>query len=161
MAAPRRPSKATLDLWRQWLRANRLLVDRLDEDLRAACGITLDQYDVLVQLAEAPGARRRMSDLADALLLARSSCTRLVGRLEDDGLVQRHADESDGRVTWAVLTAAGRRRLRRAALVHLGGIEDGFGRHVRREDHGVIGRVLGRMLAEGSGQRPSTDTVES
>jgi DNA-binding MarR family transcriptional regulator len=161
MAAPRRPSEATLDLWRRWLRANRLLGDRLDADLRAACGITLDEYDVLVQLGEASGARRRMSDLADALLLARSSCTRIVGRLEADGLVRRHADERDGRVTWAVLTRDGKRRLRRAAVVHLRGVQDGFGRHVRPEDHAALDRVLARMLAGGADQPPSTDTVVS
>jgi DNA-binding MarR family transcriptional regulator len=161
MAPRRRPTEATLDVWRRWLRANRLLVDRLDQDLRDACGITLEQYDVLVQLGEAPGARRRMSDLADALLLARSSCTRIVGRLEADGLVQRQADEDDGRVTWAVLTTAGRRRLRRAAVVHLRGVQEGFGRHVHREDHAAIDRVLGRMLTDGAGQARSTDTVLS
>jgi DNA-binding MarR family transcriptional regulator len=142
-----RPTSAELDVWRRWLRAQRRLVDRLDRELRSATGLTLEQYDVLVQLANAPGARAHMSELADAVVLARSSCTRLIDRLEADGLVAREPDASDGRAVWAILTPRGRGRLRRAAAVHLAGVRAGFTAHLHGDDTRRLGAFLDRVLA--------------
>ena len=84
--------------------------------------IPLGSYDVLVQLAEAPNNRLRMSDLAEAVLLSRSGLSRLVDRLQKDGLVQREPDPLDARGLYTVLTEKGRATLRDAALVHLAGV---------------------------------------
>src|SRR5206468_9698865 len=78
--------------------------------------------DVLVQLAEAPGHRLRMSELAEAVLLSRSGLSRLVDRLQKDGLVLREPDPCDARGLFTVLTDKGRDTLRDAAQVHLAGI---------------------------------------
>jgi DNA-binding MarR family transcriptional regulator len=142
-----RPSAERLEVWRRWLLAQKVLVERLDRDLRERCDMTLEDYDVLVQLAQQPSARARMSDLADALLLARSSCTRIVSRLEDVGWVRRDPDADDRRVVWATLTSTGQRRLRRAAVVHLGGVQDAFARHLTANDVGRLDVVLERILA--------------
>ncbi len=77
---------------------------------------------MLVQLAEAPGNRLRMSELAEAVLLSRSGLTRLVDRLQKDGLVQRQPDPDDARGMYTVLTAKGRDTLRDASRVHLAGV---------------------------------------
>lgn len=124
-----RPSPATLGAWRAFLEAHAALTRRLDQELRQAHDLALTSYDVLLQLSEA-GGRLRMSDLADAVLLSRPNCTRLVDRLVHEGLVDREADPSDARVRWARLTPEGRRRFRRAAATHLAGIEQHFGRHL-------------------------------
>jgi DNA-binding MarR family transcriptional regulator len=147
---PSRPSAETLEVWQDWLRAHRLLVQRLDRELREQGGLTLDDYDVLVQLAQAPARRMRMSALADAVLLARSSCTRIVGRLEDRGWVVRTDDEDDGRVVWAELTLAGRSLQRRAALVHLRGVQAHFGRHLGARDAECIGTFSRRVISGAS-----------
>ena len=102
-----RPSAERLEVWQRWLRAQKILVERLDRELRDESDMTLEDYDVLVQLAQQPGGRARMSDLADALLIARSSCTRIVGRLEELDWVRRDPDAGDRRVVWATLTAVG------------------------------------------------------
>jgi len=94
---------------------------RLDAELVAEHGLPLVHYDVLVQLAEAGGARR-MSDLANAVLLSRSGLTRLVDQLERQGLVSRRRSAADARGIEAVLTGAGRDRLRAAAPTHLRGV---------------------------------------
>ena len=61
-------------------------LDRLlDEDLRAEHDLSLAEYDALLQLAEAPGRRLRMHQLADRVLLSRSGVTRLIDRLVRDG----------------------------------------------------------------------------
>jgi DNA-binding MarR family transcriptional regulator len=143
----RRPDPEVLDLWQGWLRAHQLLTVRLDDELRSSTGMTLEEYDVLVQLAQSDERRLRMSALADALLIARSSCTRLVARLVDEGWVEREADPADGRVVWVALTAAGRAALRRAAIVHLAGIDEHFARHLQRDDATRLGALVDRLLA--------------
>jgi len=67
-----------------------------------------------------------MSELADRLLLSRSGATRLVDRLEVDGLVARVSCDTDRRGQWAQLTEAGHRRLREASPTHLRGVEEHF-----------------------------------
>jgi DNA-binding MarR family transcriptional regulator len=155
-----RPDDATLDAWQAWLRAHRLLAGTLDRELRASGEMTLDDYDVLVQLAQAPGRRMRMSDLAAALLLARSSCTRIVDRLEERGWVQRRHDDADGRVLWAFLTVDGRDALRRAAVVHLAGVQQHFGRHLDEREVAVLGESARRIVEAAQSGRASTDTLE-
>jgi DNA-binding MarR family transcriptional regulator len=144
-----RPSAEALDAWRSWLLAHRRVTHQLDRELRDRAGLSLDDYDVLVQLALAADRRLRMSDLADALLLARSSCTRIVGRLEARGWIQRTPDEEDGRVVWAALSSAGRAVQRRAAVIHLAGVQMHFGRHLRAGDATTIGALSARMISGG------------
>ena len=139
------PTDASMAAWRSFLEAHAAVTRRLDEELQAAAGLPLSWYDVLVQLQEA-GGRRRMSDLADAVLLTRSNCTRLVDRMEREGLVARHADADDARSRWAVLTAAGSKRLADAAPVHLDGIERMFARFLTDADTKRFSRGFGAMV---------------
>ena len=75
------------------------------DGLRAlAVDLPLTSYEVLINLQAAPGRRRRMAELADGVLLSRSGTTRLVDRLERDGLLERDVCDSDGRGCFAVLT---------------------------------------------------------
>lgn len=119
------PRPAPLVAWQRFLEVHSIVTALLDDELQAEHSLPLPWYDVLVQLSEADG-RRTMSDLADAVLLSRSNCTRLVDRMERDGLVIRQADAGDARVRWAVMTAAGRKALDAAAPLHLDGIERYF-----------------------------------
>jgi DNA-binding MarR family transcriptional regulator len=115
-----------LDTWRAFLAAHALLTRRLDEDLRAEEGLTLGEYSALLQVAEAPGRSLRMNQLATGIFLSRSGVTRLIDRLEADGLIQRSTCTDDGRGALAVLTDAGLDRLRAAADTHLAGIAQYF-----------------------------------
>lgn len=121
-----RPTKAALATWRTLLHVHVELTTQLDEELRAATGLPLEWYDVLLQLTE-HGGRLRMHELADAVLLSRSNCTRLVDRLESEGLVRREPDPDDARGRFAIVTNAGRALQRRAGKIHLEGIERHFG----------------------------------
>ena len=91
------------------------IMRRLENALLAAHDLPLASFDVLQQLAQAPEHRLRMNDLAVGVLLSRSGLTRLVDRLEREGLVVRNACPSDARGLFAVLTPAGRKRLTDAA----------------------------------------------
>ena len=115
-----------LAAWAGLLSAHRRLVLVLDAELEQATGLSLGDYDVLIQLAHAPEGRLRMSDLAEAVLLTRSGLTRLVDRLQERGLVERVRCPGDGRGLNAVLTDTGRERLQEAAPHHLAGVRRHF-----------------------------------
>ena len=116
------PSDWRLGVWRSFLRTHSSVVRRLERDL-ADLGTPLAWYDVLLQLAEAPQRRLRMAELAERVLLSRSGLTRLVDRLQAEGLVTREPFPGDARGTYTVLTLEGLARLRAAAPVHLAGVE--------------------------------------
>src|SRR3954464_3294866 len=82
-------SELELDAWRGFLRTYTTLVRDLDDELTERHGLPVSSYDVLVQLDEAPDGMLRMSHLADAVLLSRSGLSRLVTRLEGQGLLER------------------------------------------------------------------------
>jgi len=71
------------------LRVHSALVKQLDAELSSAHKLPLSSYEVLLNLEAAPGQKRRMAELADSVLLSRSGMTRLVDRLEKDGLLRR------------------------------------------------------------------------
>lgn len=134
-------------MWRKFLRVHAEVTRRLEADLLAEHQLSLGSYDVLVQLVEAPGHRLRMTELADAVLLSRSGLTRLVDRLEREGLVAREACPSDARGLFAVLTEAGYARLRSAARTHLQGVNDYVTARLEPAELAALGQLLGRLLA--------------
>ncbi|WP_206184517.1 MarR family winged helix-turn-helix transcriptional regulator [Thermoactinospora rubra] len=115
-----------LSLWRLLQRAQVRIAGRLEAELVEAHDLALASYEVLSQLAAAPGRRLRMNDLADRVLLSRSGLTRLVDRLQREGLVVREACESDARGLFAVLTGAGLDRLKEATPTYLRAVRTHF-----------------------------------
>jgi DNA-binding MarR family transcriptional regulator len=120
---------AELGAWRGLLRVHSALVKALDAELLATHGLPLTSYEVLINLQAAPGRRRRMAELAADVLLSRSGTTRLVDRLERDGLLVRDTCDSDGRGCFAVLTEQGEEVLAKARATHLEGVRERFLRH--------------------------------
>ncbi len=108
--------------WIGFLRLHTTLVRDLDAELRAAHGLPLTSFEVMNWLAYAPGRRIRMSVLADSVLLSLSGITRLVERLERDGLVMREPSAEDRRGAYAILTEAGFARLCQAQVTHAAGV---------------------------------------
>ncbi|CAN5178760.1 MarR family transcriptional regulator [soil metagenome] len=147
-AGDQRPSPAALHAWRTFLRAHALIVHQLEAELVAEEDLPLASYDVLLQLAEAPDRRLRMTELAGAVLLSRSGLTRLVDRLTRDGLVRRENCVDDGRGTYAVLTDAGLARLCKAAKVHLPGVRAHMTGHLRPEELETLAGLLDRLVTE-------------
>jgi DNA-binding MarR family transcriptional regulator len=125
-AQERQLSEAELAAWRGLLRAHSALVKALDSELELAHGLPLSSYEVLARLGNAEGGRVRMCELAESVLLSRSGLTRLVDRLERDGLVERGSCEHDARGAFAVITATGRAELDAARATHLDGVRRHF-----------------------------------
>jgi DNA-binding MarR family transcriptional regulator len=119
-------SEAELASWRGFLRVHAALERELDAELLANHGLPLSSYEVLLTVADAPGERMRMSEIADSVLLSRSGVTRLVDRLERDGLVERIPCEDDARGQYAVLTERGREAFDAARATHLAGVRQRF-----------------------------------
>jgi DNA-binding MarR family transcriptional regulator len=142
-------SDQQFEAWKAFLRAQSGLIRTLDRELMAEQGLPITFFDVLAQLSAA-GGQLRMSELADAVLLSRSGVTRLVDRMERDGLVRREQCETDRRASYATLTPEGKRAFKRAKPVHLRGIAEHFARHLGDEEAKTLAAALGRMV-------PSTD----
>lgn len=89
-------------------------------------GLSAVEFEVLTRLARSPGHQLRMTDLAAQTSLSTSGVTRVVDRMERDGLIQRRACRSDRRSSFAVVTAAGLERLDKILPGHLRIIEEWF-----------------------------------
>ena len=107
-----------LEAWISFLRAHASLTRNLSARLEADHGLTLNDYDVMVQLAYAPGRHLRRVDLARSVLLSPSGITRLLDGLEREGWVAKRNCDSDARVTYAVLTDTGLAKFKAARKTH-------------------------------------------
>lgn len=149
MARELKPTE--LRAWRAFLDAQATVLRRLEADLVAADGMTLAEFDVLIQLRLAPDHRLRMTDLSERVRLSPSGITRLVDRLAKTGLVKRGRCASDRRGTWAILTAAGRGRIDRVTPIHLRGVRDHFARRISAVQMSNLAAAL-----EGVARDPAT-----
>ena len=84
------------------------------------------EFEVLLRLARSPQNRLRMTDLAGQTSLSTSGVTRVVDRMDRDGLVRREACPSDRRSSYAVITTAGRQRLDEVLPGHLALVQQWF-----------------------------------
>ncbi len=130
-----------LAAWRGMLRTHRDVVARLDAELERSHGLPLSSYEVLISLADASDGRLRMGELAGALLLSRSGLTRLVDRLARQGLVERKRCEDDARGFFAVITDAGRGKLKSARPAHLAGVREHFLERLADRDLDALARA--------------------
>ena len=148
-----------LRAWVAFLRAYAAVTRRLEAELHAERDLGLAEYDALVQLALADDQRLRMSELAEQVVLSRSGVSRLVDRLEANGLVARAACKEDARVAWATLTDSGLARLRDASPVHLRGVETHFLAQIADDDREALVRALEAIVrglnAQGRGAPPA------
>ena len=140
------PDRTRLESWATFLRAHAALTRRLNADLVAAHGLTLNDYEVLLYLAHAPERALRRVDLAEQVLLTQSGITRLLEGLEAAGLVRKERCAKDGRVVYAKLTDAGYERLREAAKTHVSGIDELFTSRFSDAELDLLGRLLARCL---------------
>jgi DNA-binding MarR family transcriptional regulator len=129
----------------RFLRAHAALTRELSSRLEAVHELTLSDFDVLVQLYYAEARRMRRIDLARSVLLTASGITRLLDGLESSGLVGKERCDSDARVTYAVLTDAGVRKIEDARESHLADIEELFGTPFSTEELQQLAELLGRL----------------
>lgn len=138
-------TRSRLESWVSFLRAHAAITRQLNADLLNAHGLTLSDYEVLLRLSSAELGMMRRVDLAQSVLLTASGITRLLDGLERAGFVEKAACASDARVSYAKLTAAGRRKLADAAQTHLGGIEELFVGRFSESELERLAELLSRL----------------
>jgi len=146
----RRPtSDSVLDpreAWHRLLQASSRVLRELDHALDQRDRITVTEFDVLITLDNAPAHQLRMTDVARATMLSSGGMTRLVGRLEDQGLVRRDPDPGDARASRATLTPAGERKLARARTTHDAVLARMISPRLTAADLRALERILGKLI---------------
>jgi DNA-binding MarR family transcriptional regulator len=122
------------------------LVEALERDLDAVGGLPLTWYEVLAQLALAPDQHLRMNELAESILLSKSGITRLVDRMEQDGLIKRESCATDRRVIHAALTDKGRKLYESASPLHRKGVEERFTKHLTEAEVKALKSAFAKVL---------------
>jgi DNA-binding MarR family transcriptional regulator len=147
------PQPYALDAFARLLRGHAGAARALSAALQAEHGLSLNDYEALLQLSKADGNALRRIDLAEQLVLTASGVTRMLDGLERAGLVGKRTCESDGRVTYAVLTDAGREKLEQAACSHVRAIRALFEERYSAEELETLAHLLSRLpgaAADGS-----------
>ena len=134
-----------LAAWRGMLRAHAELVRELDSELAREHDMPLSSYEVLLYLNDSDEGRMRMSELADSVLLSRSGLTRLVDRLERQGLLKRERCESDARGLFAEITPEGRKAFAVARKTHLDGVRRVFLSRFSRDELRTFGGLWQKL----------------
>ena len=143
-----------MSAWVRLFRAHAALSRAFSAQLLAEHGLTINDYEVLLLLARAREGRMRRVDLAQEVVLTASGITRLLDGLQTAGLVEKSGCPSDARVTYAVLSDDGRRRLRAASRDYLAGIRALFGERYSDAELATLAELLGRLPGAG-GPAPS------
>jgi DNA-binding MarR family transcriptional regulator len=138
-----------LAAWIAFLRSHSAIIRQLNVELLNGHGLTLNDYEVLLHLARADGGRMRRIDLANSVLLTASGITRLLEGLERAGYVEKANCLSDGRVSYAKLTEAGRAKLREASVTHLAGIDERFTSRFSEGELDTLTELLSRLPTTG------------
>jgi len=142
-------TETQLEAWIRFLRAHAAVTRQLSARLEAQHGLTLNDFDVLVQLYFAPDQALRRVDLARAVLLTASGITRLLDGLERSGWVEKRACSSDARVSYAALTDAGVAKIEAARTTHVADVEELFNATFSKSERATLAELLGRLpLAE-------------
>ena len=145
MVARAETEAVALEAWGRLLRGGAATVRALSAELVREHGLTINDYEALLLLANADDGRMRRIDLAQSLQLTASGVTRLLDGLEAERLVEKVACSVDGRVTYAVLTDAGRAKLAEASSSHVAAIQRLFGDRYSVDELETLAELLGRL----------------
>jgi DNA-binding MarR family transcriptional regulator len=144
MAVKLRTTDAS-ETWRAIITAFTRVNGVLAAEMDSETGVSLDWYGILLMLTQARGGAMRPSDLADSVGLSRSATTRLIDRLERDGLVKRETCPSDRRGSFISLTGKGEELFTQAGRVHLRGIDQHVGSHLSPSEMADLRRILTKL----------------
>lgn len=141
-------SSPAVDAWVGLLRAHAAATRSLSAGLLAEHGLSINDYEALLHLSREPRGIRRV-DLAGKLLLTASGVTRLLDGLEEAGWVAKRSCDTDARVTYAVLTDAGREKFLEAQCSHVRAIRETFESRLGADELRTLAALLERLPAVG------------
>lgn len=132
--------------WRAYVVGTELMRQQLHRELQAAHGMTIADYEVLVQLSEREGRQMRMSELAGRIAASKSRLSHQVARMERAGLVRRLDCPDDARGVIAELTDKGMDQLRAAAPTHLAGVRAHLIDLLTESEQDTLATIFERVL---------------
>ncbi len=141
-----KPSQAVVEAWASLVRAERTLLDRVEENLKQAELPPLDWYHVLHEVDRSPKGMLRQSGVQDRTQLAQYNVCRLVDRLEREGLLERHQCQVDGRSNVLVITAKGRELRRAMWPIYASAIEQHFGARLSQAEAEQLAKLLAKVM---------------
>ena len=144
-------SKSHLRAWEALVRSHGALIKVISARMDAECCIGLATYEVLLSLEQAPHQRLTMGELAGIVILSPSGVTRLVDRLEKQGLVAREVNPNDKRSFHTVLTEAGLKEREKAWPVFRAGIRESFVAHMSEAEADELTECLLKFVKKGIG----------
>ena len=134
-----------LEAWINFLRAHAAVTRQFNAELLATHGLTINDFDVLAQLSRAPEQALKRVDLAERVLLTPSGITRLLKGLEEAGYVCNRPCAEDARVTYAVLTPVGKKKLEQARKTHVASVRALFSERFDRDELESLASLLERL----------------
>jgi DNA-binding MarR family transcriptional regulator len=133
--------------WRAYIRLAKMLMRQLDRDLHPL-GLSMNDYEILVELSEAPGHRLRMTELADLTAQSRSRLSHQVTRMEAKGLIRRVACHGDKRGMFAVITPHGMGTIEQVAPYHVESVRRHFIGQLAPQQLGELNEAYQPVLAQ-------------
>lgn len=132
--------------WRGYLAMHAQLTGQLNRQLQADSGLSLSDFDVLVQLTDQPRKRIRVGELAEALQWEKSRASHHLARMQRRGLIERKTCPDDARGSYIALTRNGRRAIERAAPAHVDTVRELVFSQLSREQVRTLGTITDRVL---------------
>ena len=142
----RNPSEPVTRAWIGLNRARDRVLGAIEHDLKAAGCPPLAWYDVLLELSRAPDGRLRPIEIEKVTLVAQYNLSRLLDRLEKEGLVAREPCVDDARGQWVVITEKGRAVQARTWKVYAKSIQKHVGEKLDDKSAGALAELLGRLI---------------
>jgi DNA-binding MarR family transcriptional regulator len=134
-----------LEAWINFLRAHAAVTRQFNAELLATHALTINDFDVLAQLSFAPEQALKRVDLAERVLLTPSGITRLLKGLEEAGWISNRPCAEDARVTYAVLTPAGKKKLEQARKTHVASVRALFSERFEHDELETLASLLERL----------------
>ena len=142
--APRWLNPTEMKAWRRYITATVRLLEALSADLDGH-DLSMPDYEILVQLSEAPDRRMRMSELAASALLSRSRLSHRMKVMEESGWVRREPCPVDKRGYFAVMTPKGWKAIVAAAPDHVESVRNRFMNHLSKDDQQILAEIFERI----------------
>jgi DNA-binding MarR family transcriptional regulator len=134
-----------IEAWINFLRAHAAVTRQFNAELLAMHDLTINDFDVLAQLARAPERALKRVELSERVLLTPSGITRLLKGLETAGWVTNRPCAEDARVTYAVLTDEGLEKLEEARKTHLASVRALFSERFDKDELRTLASLLERL----------------
>jgi DNA-binding MarR family transcriptional regulator len=132
--------------WTALTGAHALLAERLGAALTRSCGLNVNEFEVLLRLDQVPPPGLRLHHLRETVRLSQPAVSRLIARLEEQGLIGTNADPRDGRGVLATISTAGRKKLRRAIPLHAQVVRECLLDRLTEDEGAQLSAILDRIV---------------